>query len=174
MVATYRERYGLHASSGIAFNHESPRRPAEFVTGKVARAAAAIKLGFETSVTLGDLSAQRDWGAAKDYVDAMWRMLQQPEADDFVIATGRAHSVQDLVNAAFAHVGLRADDHVIVDPELVRPPDPTPLVGDPSKARHALGWKAETSFADLVGSMVESYLRRLPAASDSDRTANVP
>lgn len=164
MVASYRERYGLHASSGILFNHESPRRAPEFVTRKVTRAAAAIKLGLEHELRLGDLEATRDWGYAGDFVEAIWSMLQQEEADDYVICTGVSRSVGDLVRTAFDHVGLDPDDHVVVDPTLVRPPDPVPLVGDPAKARERLGWRPRTGFEEMIGAMVASDLELLEQA----------
>ena len=165
MLAAYRERYDMHLSSGIAFNHESPRRPPEFVTRKVTRAAAAIKLGMQDVLRVGDLSATRDWGYAGDFVEAMWLMLQQERGDDFVIATGMSRSVGDLIEAAFVPLGLNAEDHVVVDPEFVRPQDPVPLVGDPSKARDVLGWTARTSFADMIGAMVEADLALLSATA---------
>ena len=161
MLAAYRERYGMHLSSGIAYNHESPRRPPEFVTRKVTRAAAAIKLGLQDELRVGDLAATRDWGYAGDFVQAMWRMLQQDTGGDYVLATGRSRSVGELIDTAFGHVGLTAADHVVVDAEFVRPPDPVPLLGDPSKARSALGWDPRTSFEDLIGGMVEHDLREL-------------
>ena len=161
MVGAYRNRYGLHASSGIAYNHESPRRPAEFVTRKVTRGAAAIKLGLETQIELGDLDATRDWGHSRDFVEAMWRMLQQDRADDYVLATGTSRSVRELVETAFACVDLDPDEHVVVDPDLVRPAERVPLVGDPSQAREQLGWEARTSFQDLISEMVEHDLRSL-------------
>jgi GDPmannose 4,6-dehydratase len=164
MVSSYRERYGMHLCSGIAFNHESPRRPPEFVTRKVTRGAAAIKLGLETELRLGDLSATRDWGFAGDFAEAMWLMLQRPTGDEFVIATGVARSVGELAATAFAHVGLEAEDHIVVDPELVRPPESVRLVGDPSKARAQLGWEPRTSFAEMIGAMVEADLAELQAA----------
>jgi GDPmannose 4,6-dehydratase len=164
MVASYRERYGLHASSGILFNHESPRRAPEFVTRKVTRAAAAIKLGLETELRLGDLEATRDWGYARDFAEAMWLMLQQDEGGDYVISTGQSRSVGELVRAAFSHVGLDPEDHVVVDPAFVRPPDPVPLVGDPRKARDRLGWQPRTSFEDMIGAMVDSDLHALEQA----------
>jgi GDPmannose 4,6-dehydratase len=164
MVSSYRERYGMHLCSGIAFNHESPRRPPEFVTRKVTRGAAAIKLGLETELRLGDLSATRDWGFAGDFAEAMWLMLQRPTGDEFVIATGVARSVGELAATAFAHVGLEAEDHIVVDPELVRPPESVRLVGDPSKAREQLGWEPRTSFAEMIGAMVEADLAELQAA----------
>jgi GDPmannose 4,6-dehydratase len=165
MLAAYRERYGMHLSSGIAYNHESPRRPPEFVTRKVTRAAAAIKLGLEDELRVGDLSATRDWGHAADFVEAMWLMLQQDEGDDFVIATGQSRSVGELIATAFAHVGLTPEDHVVVDPEFVRPHDPVALVGDPAKARAKLGWTPRTPFADMIGAMVEADLARLSAGA---------
>jgi GDPmannose 4,6-dehydratase len=165
MLGSYRERYGMHLSSGIAYNHESPRRPPEFVTRKVTRAAAAIKLGRQDELRVGDLSATRDWGFAGDFVEAMWLMLQQPEGDDFVIATGQSRSVGELIAIAFGHVGLVPEDHVVVDPEFVRPHDPVPLVGDPSRARERLGWTPRTSFAEMIGAMVEADLARLSRAA---------
>jgi len=158
MVASYRERYGMHLSSGIAFNHESPRRPPEFVTRKITRAAAAIKLGLQEELRLGDLAATRDWGFAGDFAEAMWLMLQRPEGDDFVIATGESRSVGELAATAFAHVGLEAQDYIVVDQDLVRPVENVRLVGDPSKARDELGWQPRTTFADLIGAMVEHDL----------------
>jgi GDPmannose 4,6-dehydratase len=161
MLAAYRERYGMHLSSGIAYNHESPRRPPEFVTRKVTRAAAAIKLGLQDELRVGDLSATRDWGFAGDFVEAMWLMLQQPAGDDFVIATGESRSVGELIATAFGHIGLGPDDHVVVDPEFVRPHDPVALVGDPAKARERLGWAPRTSFHEMIGAMVEADLALL-------------
>src|SRR4051812_833882 len=151
MVASYRERYGMHLCSGIAFNHESPRRPPEFVTRKITRGVAAIKLGLQTDLRLGDLNATRDWGFAGDFVEAMWLMLQRPCGDDFVVATGVSRSVGELVTTALAHVGLAADEHTVIDPELVRPREPIQLVGDPRKAREQLGWELRTSFAEMIG-----------------------
>jgi len=164
MVASYRERYGMHLSSGIAFNHESPRRPPEFVTRKVTRAAAAIKLGLQEELRLGDLAATRDWGFAGDFAEAMWLMLQRGEGDDFVIATGQSRSVGELAGTAFAHVGLEAQDYIVVDQDLVRPVESIRLVGDPSKARNALRWEPRTSFAELIGAMVEHDLVALKSA----------
>jgi GDPmannose 4,6-dehydratase len=161
MLAAYRERYGMHLSSGIAYNHESPRRPPEFVTRKVTRAAAAIKLGLQDELRVGDLSATRDWGFAGDFVEAMWLMLQRDEGDDYVVATGVSRSVGELIAAAFAHVGLTPDDYVVVDPEFVRPHEVVPLVGDPAKAVEQLGWSPRTPFADMIGAMVEADLARL-------------
>jgi GDPmannose 4,6-dehydratase len=163
MVASYRERYGMHASSGILFNHESPRRPAEFVTRKVTRAAAAIKLGLADELRLGDLEATRDWSYAGDVVEAMWLMLQQEQGDDYVIASGVSRTVGDLVRTAFACVGVDPEPYVVVDPAFVRPPDPVPLLGDPAKAREQLGWTPKTSFEDMIGLMVEADLAALAA-----------
>jgi GDPmannose 4,6-dehydratase len=164
MVSSYRERYGMHLCSGIAFNHESPRRPPEFVTRRITRGAAAIKLGLQDELRLGDLAATRDWGFAGDFAEAMWLMLQSDRGDDFVIATGVSRRVGELAAPAFAHVGLEAEDHIVVDPELVRPPESVRLVGDPSKAREQLGWQPRTSFAEMIGTMVEADLAELQAA----------
>jgi GDPmannose 4,6-dehydratase len=164
MVSSYRERYGMHLSSGIAFNHESPRRPPEFVTRKITRGAAAIKLGLQDQLRLGDLSATRDWGFAGDFAEAMSLMLQRSEGDDFVIATGMSRSVGELVATAFAHVGLDAEEHIAVDPELVRPPERVTLVGNPAKARDQLGWQPRTTFEEMIGAMVETDLAELHAA----------
>jgi GDPmannose 4,6-dehydratase len=163
MVGAYRDRYRLHASSGIAYNHESPRRPPEFVTRKVTRGAAAIKLGLQSKLELGDLDATRDWGHSRDFVEAMWMMLQQDTADDYVLATGVSRTVRDLVATAFACVDLDPDEYVTVDHELVRPPEHMPLVGDATKARTRLGWAPRTSFEDLIAEMVEHDLRLLDA-----------
>ena len=170
MVASYRERYGLHASSGILFNHESPRRAPEFVTRKVTRAAAAIKLGLESELRLGDLEATRDWGYAGDFADAMWVMLQQDEGDDYVVCTGVSRTVGELARTAFAHVGLDSADYVVVDPAFVRPPDPVPLVGDPAKAREKLAWQPRTSFEEMIAMMVDADLHALEQAHQ--RTAH--
>ena len=158
ITINYRESFGLHAVSGILFNHESPRRGREFVTRKVSEAVARIKLGLQDELRLGNLDAHRDWGYAPEYVDAMWRMLQQPKAVDYVIGTGRHHSVRDCVEIGFAHVGLDPLDFVVVDPELVRPAEVDTLLANPSKARDELGWEARTSFEELVRIMVEADL----------------
>jgi GDPmannose 4,6-dehydratase len=163
MVSSYRERYGMHLCSGIAFNHESPRRPPEFVTRKVTRGAAAIKLGLQEELRLGDLSATRDWGFAGDFAEAMWLMLQSARGDDFVIGTGISRSVGELAATAFAHVGLEAEEYIGVDPELVRPPESVRLVGDPRRAREQLGWEPRTSFAEMIGAMVEADMFELQA-----------
>jgi GDPmannose 4,6-dehydratase len=169
MVSTYRENYGMHASSGILYNHESPRRPSEFVSRKITRAAAAIKLGLASELRLGNLDATRDWSFAGDVVEAMWLMLQQDAGDDYVISSGISRTVRDMVHAAFEQVGLDYEPYVVVDPEFVRPPDPVPLLGDPSKARAQLGWQPRTSFEDMIAMMVEQDQREL--AAERDRAA---
>ena len=161
ITVNYRESYGMFACAGILFNHESPRRGLEFVTRKVSDAAARIKLGLAGELRLGNLDARRDWGFAGDYVEAMWLMLQQDEPDDYVVATGESHSVQELVELAFAHVGLEWREHVVVDPMLRRPAEVDLLLGDASKARARLGWAPKVRFPELVRMMVESDLERL-------------
>ena len=161
ITVNYRESYDLFAVSGILFNHESPRRGLEFVTRKVTDGVARIKLGLTDHLALGNLDAQRDWGFAGDYVRAMWLMLQQDVADDYVIATGDSHSVRELVEVAFAHVGLDWQEHVKLDPRFLRPAEVDHLVGDASKARNALGWRPEVDFTALVRMMVEADLERL-------------
>jgi GDPmannose 4,6-dehydratase len=162
ITRSYRRRYGLHASAGILYNHESPRRPLEFLPQKVAHAAAAIKLGLTGEVWLGDLDAQRDWGYAGDYVRAMWLMLQQAEPDDYVIATGELHSVQELVQCAFDHVGLDWREYVQIDESLKRgKAELHDLVGNPALARERLGWEPSVSFAELVRLLVDADLERL-------------
>jgi GDPmannose 4,6-dehydratase len=161
ITVNYRESYGMFACSGILFNHESPLRGKEFVTRKVSDAVARIKLGVQDTLKLGNLDAQRDWGFAGDYVEAMWLMLQQEEPEDFVIATGVKHSVRDLVEAAFRHVGLGWQTHVEVDPGLLRPADVNTLCGDASKARRKLGWTPKVDFEGLVAMMVDADLERV-------------
>jgi GDPmannose 4,6-dehydratase len=162
IVGSYRRRYGLHASCGILYNHESPRRPRDFVPSKVAYAAAAISLGVEQDVALGDLSARRDWGYAGDYVEAMWLMLQRDEPGDFVVAGGALHSVEELVEIAFAHIGLDWREHVRVDQSLLRgAAELHDLVGDASKARRELGWAPRVGFEDLVRLLVDAAVARL-------------
>ncbi len=161
ITINYRESYNIFACSGILFNHESERRGLEFVTRKVTDAAARIKLGVAQELRLGNLTAQRDWGYAKDYVEAMWLMLQQPEPDDYVIATGETHSVEELVATAFQHVGLDWQKYVVTDPAFVRPAEVDLLIGDPTKAREKLGWTPKTSFQQLVELMVDADLARL-------------
>lgn len=160
ITVNYRESYGIFACSGICFNHESPRRGLEFVTRKVTDAAARIKLGLASELRIGNLDAKRDWGYAGDYVRAMWLMLQRPEPDDYVIATGQVHSVRELVELAFSSVGLDWQKYVVVDQQFVRPAEVDLLVGDSTKARHKLGWKPEVSFDQLIRMMVDADLKR--------------
>src|SRR3954451_930913 len=195
MVSTYRERYGMHASSGILYNHESPRRPPEFVTRKVTRTAAAIKLGLADELRLGDLDARRDWSYAGDgeeaeqlklqperprrdwsyagdVAEAMWLMLQQERGDDYVVCSGVSRTVRELVDTAFGLLDLDPEPYIVVDPELVRPPDPVPLVGNPEKARRQLGWEPRMSFDELVKLMVDAdyeALTRSGGRSGSDQ-----
>jgi GDPmannose 4,6-dehydratase len=161
ITVNYRESYDIFACSGILFNHESPRRGKEFVTRKVTDAVARIKLGLEKKLRLGNLEAKRDWGFAGDYVKAMWLMLQQDQPDDYVVATGRQHSVRDLVELAFGCAGLDWQEHVEVDPSLLRPAEVTTLCGDAAKARTVLGWEPAVSFAELVRMMVDADLERV-------------
>jgi GDPmannose 4,6-dehydratase len=161
ITVNYRESYGIFACSGILFNHESPLRGKEFVTRKVTDAVARIKHRQERKLKLGNLDAVRDWGFSGDYVRAMWLMLQQPTADDYVVSTGETHSVRELVEVAFRHVGLDWRDHVEVDESLFRPAEVTTLCGDASKARRVLGWKPDVSFAQLVRMMVDADMERL-------------
>ncbi len=162
MTINYRESYGMHASSGILFNHESPRRGEEFVTRKVSKAVAAIKLGLQDEIVMGNLDARRDWGFAGDYVEAMWRMLQQPEADDYVISTGETHTIEELLGVAFARVGI--DDwsrFVRQDPAFMRPAEVDELIGDATKARDVLGWEPTVRFEELVAMMVDADVAAL-------------
>ena len=161
ITVNYRESYNLYAVSGILFNHESPRRGIEFVTRKVTDGVARIKLGLARELRLGNLEARRDWGFAGDYVDAMWRMLQQPSPKDYVIGTGRTHSVSELVEAAFGHVGLDWRKHVVTDPKYIRPAEVDLLQADPSKAQRELGWTPTVGFHELVAMMVDADLTRL-------------
>jgi GDPmannose 4,6-dehydratase len=161
ITVNYRESYGLYAVSGILFNHESPRRGIEFVTRKVTDAAARIKLGLATELRMGNLDAKRDWGFAGDYVDAMWRMLQQDTPRDYVVGTGESHSVQDLVEVAFAHAGLDWRKYVAVDPKFYRPAEVDVLIADPTRARADLAWRPAVSFESLVKMMVDADLGRL-------------
>jgi GDPmannose 4,6-dehydratase len=158
ITVNYRESYGLHATSGILFNHESPRRGLEFVTRKISHGAARIKLGLDTELRLGNLEAQRDWGFARDYVEAMWLMLQQDEPGDYVVSTGETHSVREFCQLAFERVGLDYADFVVQDDRFFRPAEVDLLVGDAAKAHETLGWKPKTSFADLVNMMVDADL----------------
>jgi GDPmannose 4,6-dehydratase len=161
ITVNYRESYDLHASSGILFNHESPRRGLEFVTRKVTNGVARIKMGLDSQLALGNLDAQRDWGYAADYVRAMWLMLQQDTPDDYVVATGETHAVRELCEIAFNVAGLNYEDHVVLDPRFLRPAEVDLLVGDPSKAEDTLGWKRDVNFSRLVEMMVESDLEQL-------------
>src|SRR5947209_8832321 len=156
ITVNYRESYDLHATSGILFNHESERRGLEFVTRKISWHAAAIKLGRADKLSLGNLDAQRDWGYAKDYVEAMWLMLQRDDAQDYVIATGKAHSVRECVDIAFDHAGIRVDDYVVTDESLRRPAEVDHLIGDYSKAKRDLNWEPRTSFEELIRLMVDA------------------
>lgn len=161
ITVNYRESFGLHASSGILFNHESPLRGIEFVTRKVTDCVARIKLGMARELRLGNIDAKRDWGHARDYVRAMWMMLQQDHADDYVIATGRTTTVRDMCKLAFAHVGLSIDEHLIIDPELFRPAEVDVLLGNAGKAKTVLGWQPDTSLEAMIAEMVEADLKRL-------------
>jgi len=157
MTINYRESYGMHASSGVLFNHESPRRGPEFVTRKVSQAVARIHLGLQDSLTLGNLDARRDWGFAGDYVEAMWLMLQQDAADDYVIATGETHTISALLDTAFSSVGISDWSNLVrQDPQFMRPAEVDLLIGDSSKARKTLGWAPKVGFTQLVTMMVES------------------
>lgn len=161
ITVNYRESYDLHASSGILFNHESPRRGHEFVTRKISHTAAQIKLGMTDELALGNLDAKRDWGFAGDYVKAMWLMLQQDTADDYVVCTGETHSVREFCEVTFGHLGLAYEDHVVIDERFFRPAEVDLLVGDAKKAEATLGWQPETSFEDLVTSMVDADMALL-------------
>ncbi len=165
ITVNYRESYSMFACSGILFNHESPRRGLEFVTRKVTDGVARIKLGLADSLSLGNLDAHRDWGFAGDYVRAMWLMLQQDQADDYVIATGQSHSVRELVELAFERVNLDWQKYVRIDPALIRPAEVDLLVGDSSKARSQLGWRPDVDFKGLIHMMVDADLRRLQSAA---------
>ena len=174
ITVNYRESYGLHATSGILFNHESPRRGMEFVTRKITHAAARIKLGLADELRLGNLEAERDWGYAADYVEAMWSMLQQDEPDDYVICTGKTHSVRTLCELAFEYAGLDYRDHVVTDERFMRPAEVDLLVGDPSKAAAAFGWRPKTSFAELVRLMVDADLALLQSGPGAPGEAGDP
>lgn len=163
ITVNYRESYDLFAVSGILFNHESPRRGLEFVTRKIANGVARVKLGLDSELRLGNLDARRDWGFAGDYVEAMWRMLQQPEPDDFVVATGEDHSVREFAEIAFGHVGLAAAEHIVIDPAFYRPAEVEHLIGDPARAKALLGWAPTVSFDELVQMMVDAEIERLGA-----------
>ncbi len=164
MTVNYRESHGLHASSGILFNHESPLRGIEFVTRKVTDAVARIRLGLQRELRLGNVDARRDWGYAGDYVEAMWLMLQQPVGGDFVVATGRNASVREMCEIAFRHAGLTLEDHLVIDPAFLRPAEVDVLLGDPARAAAVLGWRPVTSLETLIGMMVDRDLERLGPA----------
>lgn len=166
LVHNYRNHYGLHASSGILYNHESPRRPVEFVTRKIVNGAVGIKLGEQTELALGSLEAERDWGYAPDYVEAMWKMLQQETPDDYIVATGVTHTVGDVVRVVFELLDLDAERHVRTDPAFVRRDDEALLVGDPTKAAEQLGWRAATPFEEMLRIMVQ--------AESAERDADIP
>jgi GDPmannose 4,6-dehydratase len=158
IAVNYREGYGMHVSNGILFNHEGPRRGENFVTRKITMGVAAIKHGASRELRLGNLDAKRDWGYAKDYVQAMWLMLQQEQPDDYVIATGETHSVREFLEEAFSYVGLDWRDHVVIDPKYLRPAEVDLLLGDATKARTKLGWKPQVTFRELVHLMVDADL----------------
>lgn len=161
MTVNYRESFGLHASSGILFNHESPLRGIEFVTRKVTDGVARIKLGLRDELRLGNIDAKRDWGHSKDYVRAMWLMLQQEIPDDYVVATGRTVTVRDMCKIAFGHVGLNVDDYLVIDPELFRPAEVDVLLGNPKKAKEKLGWEATITLEEMICEMVDADISRL-------------
>ncbi|MET0168677.1 MAG: GDP-mannose 4,6-dehydratase [Vicinamibacterales bacterium] len=163
-TVNYRESFGMHASSGILFNHESPLRGIEFVTRKVTDAVARIKQGKQKELRLGNIDAKRDWGFAGDYVQAMWLMLQQDEPDDYVVATGRTTSIRDMCKLAFAHVGLDCDDHIVIDPAFFRPAEVDVLLGNPAKAKARLGWTATTDLETMISKMVDADMQRVVAA----------
>ncbi len=161
MTVNYRESFGLHAACGILFNHESPLRGIEFVTRKVTDGVARIKLGLAKDLQLGNIDAKRDWGHAKDYVQAMWLILQQDKAEDFVVATGRTTTVRDMCRIAFDHVGLKAEDYIVINKEFLRPAEVDVLLGDPSKAKAKLGWEAKISLEEMIREMVDADLERV-------------
>jgi GDPmannose 4,6-dehydratase len=165
LVRVYRQTSGLFAVNGILFNHESPRRGENFVTRKITRAIARIKAGLQDKLFMGNLEARRDWGYAKEYVEAMWLMLQQSEPDDYVVATGETHSVKDFLKLAFGHVGLDWEKYVEIDPKFYRPAEVDQLVGDATKAHKKLGWTPKTKFADLVRLMVDADMQLLKSQS---------
>jgi GDPmannose 4,6-dehydratase len=168
ITVNYRESYGMRACSGILFNHESPRRGKEFVTRRISRGAAAVKLGLADELMLGNLEVKRDWGYAGEYVEAMWLMLQQDSPDDYVIGTGVSHSVRDVARVAFECVDLDYEDYVRVDPDLARPAEIEEVVADPSKARKALGWSPKVSFEELIRMMVEADLEAMRSQAGAE------
>jgi GDPmannose 4,6-dehydratase len=163
MTVNYRESYGMFTTSGILFNHESPLRGLEFVTRKVTHTVAQIKLGVADKLALGNMQAKRDWGHARDYVEAMWMMLQQDEPDDYLVATGRTTSVEDMCKIAFDYADLKAEDHIVIDKEFLRPAEVNLLLGNPAKAKAKLGWQAKTSLKDMIGEMLDADLKRVRA-----------
>jgi len=171
ITLNYRESYGMHASNGILFNHESPRRGLEFVTRKITDHVARIKLGMIDELSLGNLDSKRDWGFAGDYVEMMWLMLQQDEPDDYVVATGETHTVREFCEIAFSHVGLDYEQHVKTDERFVRPAEVDLLLGDPTKAKRVLGWEPKVSFRELVEMMVDADLARHSAAASASPNA---
>ena len=172
MTVNYREAYGMFACNGILFNHESPRRGETFVTRKITRSVARIKAGLDDKITLGNLDARRDWGYAKEYVDAMWRMLQQETPEDFVIATGETHSVREFLEEAFGHVGMDWEKYVQMDKRYERPAEVDLLIGDPAKAREKLGWVPKVTFKELVSLMVDADIRKLDDELSGSRARN--
>lgn len=174
LTRNYREAYGVKASSGILYNHESPRRGFEFVTRKITATAAKIKLGLAKELRLGNMDAKRDWGHARDYVKAMWSMLQQPDPGDYVIATGEQHSVQEFADIAFSHLGLNYRDFVVIDPRFIRPAEVETLLGDTAKAKRVLGWSHEVSFEGLVREMIEADIRMLTTSPGNRIEFNRP
>lgn len=172
ITINYRESFDMYACSGILFNHESPRRGIEFVTRKVTDAVARIKLGLQDEIRMGNLDAKRDWGYAKDYVRAMWLMLQQDEPDDYVIATGETRTIRELLEAAFGYVDLNYEDYVVVDPKFFRPAEVDILLGDSSKAREKLGWKPEVSFEEMIHMMVDEDIKRVKAELNAKEFRN--
>ena len=173
-TVNHREAYGLHASNGITFNHESPRRGESFVTRKVTLAAARIKMGLQDKLAMGNLDARRDWGYAGDYVEAMWLMLQQDQPDDYVIATGETHTVRELLDVAFGFFDLDWRDYVVIDPKYYRPTEVDFLMGDPSKAKHALKWRHRVTFRELIRMMVESDLELVRAEAKARGGDEIP
>ena len=172
LTVNYRESYDMFATSGICFNHESPRRGKEFVTRKVSEGAARIKLGLAKELRMGNLDADRDWGFAGDFVRAMWLMLQQDEPRDYIIATGEAHTVRELCQVAFSHVGLNYEDYVVLDPAFIRPAEVDKLLGDASKAKKFLGWEPKVTFDELVRMMVDADIQRLGGGTGGRRASD--
>jgi GDPmannose 4,6-dehydratase len=167
ITVNYRESYGIFAASGILFNHESPRRGLEFVTRKITDGAARIKLGLQEKLALGNLDAERDWGYAGDYVRAMWLMLQQDEPENFVVGSGKCHTVRNVCEVAFGHLGLNWEEHVVTDPEFVRPAEVDHLCADPAKAKKVLGWKPEVSFEQMIEMMADADMALLQQGAGS-------